>query len=257
MARQWRRRLNPGPVIRDLWLITGATSSGSAASRKPHWCALSDLLSSFCPARFDDGDLNLFELCAKDVTVLVQNRAHQLSRGRAKLLVTALRSLLRYMRHQREIPLDLARCVLPVAMWSLSTLPRFLPAGTVQQLLDHHERETPRGKRNYAVLLLLARLGLRAFEIVALGLDDIDWDNGRITIHGKVDAWPRCRCHPTSVKPSQAICARPAMLYLSPSFPSTSSPRAWFCTLHHRLQHRETGADRGWRRFCSQGSAQD
>jgi integrase len=177
--------------------------------------------------------------------------------GRAKLLVTALRSLLRYMRHQREIPLDLARCVLPVAMWSLSTLPRFLPAGTVQQLLDHHERETPRGKRNYAVLLLLARLGLRAFEIVALGLDDIDWDNGRITIHGKVDAWPRCRCHPTSVKPSQAICARPAMLYLSPSFPSTSSPRAWFCTLHHRLQHRETGADRRWRRFCSQGSAQD
>ena len=70
-------------------------------------------------------------------------------------------------------------------MWSLSTLPKFLPAGTVQQLLDHRERETPRGKRNYAVLLLLARLGLRACEIVALELDDIDWDNGQITIHGK------------------------------------------------------------------------
>jgi integrase len=89
------------------------------------------------------------------------------------------------MRHQGEIPIDLAKCVLPVAMWSLSTLPKFLPAGTVQQLLDHRERETPRGKRNYAVLLLLARLGLRACEIVALELDDIDWDNGRITIHGK------------------------------------------------------------------------
>jgi len=139
----------------------------------------------FLSARFSDGDLNLSELCARDVTDFVQNRAHQLSPGRAKLLVTALRSLLRYMRHQGEIPIDLARCVPPVAMWSLSTLPKFLPAGTVQQLLDHRERETPRGKRNYAVLLLLARLGLRACEIVALELDDIDWDNGRITIRGK------------------------------------------------------------------------
>jgi integrase len=70
-------------------------------------------------------------------------------------------------------------------MWSLSTLPKFLPAGTVQQLLDHRERETPRGKRNYAVLLLLARMGLRAGKIVAMELDDIDWDNGRLTLHGK------------------------------------------------------------------------
>jgi site-specific recombinase XerD len=138
----------------------------------------------FLSARFGSGDLNFSELCAKDVTDFVQNRAHQLSPGRAKLLVTALRSLLRYMRHQGEISLDLARCVPTVAMWSLSTLPKFLPAG-VQQLLDHRERETPRGKRNYAVLLLLARMGLRACEIVALELDDIDWDNARITIPGK------------------------------------------------------------------------
>ena len=134
---------------------------------------------------FGNGDLNLSELCAKDVTDFVQNRAHQLSPGRAKLLVTALRSLLRYMRHQGEISVDLARCVPPVANWSLSSLPKFLPAGTVQQLLDHYERDTPLGKRNYAILLLLARLGLRACEIVALELDDIDWDNGRITIRGK------------------------------------------------------------------------
>ena len=139
----------------------------------------------FLSARFGQGDLNLSELCAKDVTDFVQSRANKLNPGRAKLLVTALRSLLRYMRHQGQISVDLARCVPPVAMWSLSTLPKFLPAGTVQQLLDHRERETPLGRRNYAVLLLLARLGLRACEIVVLELDDIDWDNGRITIHGK------------------------------------------------------------------------
>ena len=139
----------------------------------------------FLSARFGSGDLNLSELSAKDVTEFVQDRAHKLSPGRAKLLVTALRSLLRYMRHQGEISLDLARCVPPVAIWSLSTLPKFLPAGTVQLVLDHCERDTARGKRNYAVLLLLARMGLRACEIVALELDDIDWDNGRITIRGK------------------------------------------------------------------------
>jgi site-specific recombinase XerD len=139
----------------------------------------------FLSDHFGNGDLNLSELCAQDITGFVQSRADRLSPGRAKLLVTALRSLLRYMRHQGETSTDLARCVPPVAMWSLSTLPKSLPAGAVQRLLDHHERETPRGKRNYAVLLLLARLGLRACEIVALELDDIDWDNGRITIRGK------------------------------------------------------------------------
>jgi integrase len=76
-----------------------------------------------------------------------------------------------------------------VAAWSLSTVPKFLPAGTVQRVLDHCERNTPDGKRNYAVLLLLARLGLRACEVVALSLDDIDWDYGRLTIRCKGGRW--------------------------------------------------------------------
>jgi site-specific recombinase XerC len=92
--------------------------------------------------------------------------------------VTALRSFLRYLRHQGEISVNLAGCVPSVAAWSLSSVPKFLPAGSVQQVLDHCERDTPEGRRNYAVLLLLARLGLGACEIVALSLDDIDWGNG-------------------------------------------------------------------------------
>lgn len=139
----------------------------------------------FLSNRFGTGDLNFSELSATDVTGFVQDRAHQLSRERAKLLVTALRSFLHYLHHQGELSVDLAKCVLPVAVWSLSTLPKSLPAGTVQRILDHCERNTPDGKRNYAVLLLLARLGLRACEIVALDLDDIDWDNGRISIRCK------------------------------------------------------------------------
>ena len=143
----------------------------------------------FLSDRFGQSDMNLSELTATDVTRFLQDRAHQLSPGRAKLLVTALRSFLRYLRHQGEISVDLAGCVPPVAVWSLSTVPKFLPAGTVQRVLDQCERDTPDGKRNYAVLLLLARLGLRACEIVALSLDDIDWDNGRITIRCKGGRW--------------------------------------------------------------------
>jgi site-specific recombinase XerD len=139
--------------------------------------------------RFGQSAMDLAELTAQDVTKFLQDHARQLSPGRAKLLVSALRSFLRYLRHHGEISIDLAGCVPPVAAWSFSTVPKFLPAGTVQRVLDQCERDSPDGKRNYAVLLLLARLGLRACEIVALSLDDIDWDNGRITIRCKGGRW--------------------------------------------------------------------
>ena len=159
---------------------------GLAETSVPNYVPFAEQLLS---SRFGDSDMDFPELTATDVTKFVQDRAHQLSPGRAKLLVTALRSFLRYLRHQGEISVDLAECVPPVAVWSLSTVPKFLPAGAVQRVLDHCERKTPDGKRNYAVLLLLARLGLRACEIVAMSLDDIDWDNGRLTIRCKGGRW--------------------------------------------------------------------
>jgi site-specific recombinase XerD len=159
---------------------------GLAETTLPNYVPFAEQFLSY---RFGPSDMNLSELTARDVTKFIQDRAQQLSSGRAKLLVTALRSFLRYLRHQGEISVDLAGCVPPVAIWSRSTVPKFLPAGTVQRVLDHCERDTADGKRNYAVLLLLARLGLRACEIVALSLNDIDWDNGRITIRCKGGRW--------------------------------------------------------------------
>jgi site-specific recombinase XerD len=139
--------------------------------------------------RFPLSEMNLSELTARDVTNFLQDHAGQLSPGRVKLLVTALRSFLRYLRHQGETSVNLAGCVPSVALWSLSSVPKFLPAGSVQKILDHCECDTPDGRRNYAVLLLLARLGLRACEIVALSLDDIDWGNGRLTVRCKGGRW--------------------------------------------------------------------
>jgi len=69
--------------------------------------------------------------------------------------------------------------------WSLSGLPRFLPAADVERVLECCDQETSVGRRNYAILLLLARLGVRAGEVVGLNLDDIDWSTGQIIIRGK------------------------------------------------------------------------
>jgi site-specific recombinase XerD len=128
---------------------------------------------------------NFAILRATHVTGFVMRRAHQLSPVRAGLMVTALRSFLRYLRQRGAIATDLAGCVPTVPNWSLSTLPRFLPAATVERILECCDRKTPVGRRNHAILLLLARLGLRAGEVVGLSLDDIDWSTGQITIRGK------------------------------------------------------------------------
>jgi site-specific recombinase XerD len=146
-------------------------------------------VEQFLSERFAETEPCLAELCATDVTSFIAARAATMSPGRAKLLVTALRSFLRYLFHQGEITVALAGCVPPVAAWSFSAIPKSLPAGTVQRVLEHQDRTTPLGRRNYAVLVLLARLGLRAGEVVGLNLEDLDWANGLIRIRRKGGRW--------------------------------------------------------------------
>jgi site-specific recombinase XerD len=142
-------------------------------------------IEQFLLERFPHKTLNLATLRAADVPGFVQRQAHRLSPGRAKLVVTALRSFFRYLRYHGDISLDLAACVPTVPNWSKSTLPKFVPPGTVQRVLNRCDRQTSLGRRDHAILLLLARLGLRAAEVVALDLEDIDWEAGLMTVHGK------------------------------------------------------------------------
>jgi site-specific recombinase XerD len=104
---------------------------------------------------------------------------------RAPLVVTALRSFLRYLFVRGIVATDLATCVPTIATWSLSNVPRFLAREQIQKILASCDKETAIGKRDYALLLLLARLGLRAGEVVALTLDDFDWEAGLVTVRGK------------------------------------------------------------------------
>jgi site-specific recombinase XerD len=142
-------------------------------------------VDQFLSERFHNRAPNFTSLRAPDVTRFVMRHAHQLSPLRAGLMVTALRSFFRYLRHRGAIATDLAGCVPTVPVWSLSTLPRFLPTAAVERLLKRCDRKTAVGRRNHAILLLLARLGVRAGEVMGLSLDDIDWSTGLITIHGK------------------------------------------------------------------------
>ncbi|MCE6076388.1 tyrosine-type recombinase/integrase [Agrobacterium vitis] len=104
----------------------------------------------------------------------------------AKHVVTALRSFFRFARYRDYIHADLAASVPSVAGWSMASIPRAMPADSVQILLTESKTwRTPAGLRNRAILLLLARLGLRAGEVARLELDDIDWRAGCLHIHGK------------------------------------------------------------------------
>ena len=159
---------------------------GLAESCLPNYTSF---VEKFLSDRFAESEPSLADICSADVTSFITLQVSQLSRGRAKLLVTALRSYLRYLLHQGDITVALAGCIPSVATWSLATTPKSLPAGTVQRVLEQQSRTTPNGRRDYAIMLLLARLGLRAGEVVQLNLEDIDWENGVIRIRRKGGRW--------------------------------------------------------------------
>ena len=139
----------------------------------------------FLADRFGRGRVTLARLRAGDVVRFVQRRASRLHVKRAKQLTTALRAFLHYGRYRGNITQDLVAAVPSVANWSMPSIPRAIPAASVRQLLASINRQTARGRRDYAILLLLARLGLRASEVAFLELDDLNWEGGQVTVRGK------------------------------------------------------------------------
>ena len=105
--------------------------------------------------------------------------------GSMKVLTVSLRSLLRYLFAVGVVDRELSTVVPSVAGWRLSSLPPTPGVDVLAALLAACDRSTPLGLRDYAVLLLMARLGLRSVEIAALRLEDLDWRRGEVLIHGK------------------------------------------------------------------------
>ncbi len=99
-------------------------------------------------------------------------------------IVSALRSLLRYLHIRGAVPEHLASCVQRAARWRLSAIPTALEACQIDRLLASFD-DSSVGLRNVAIVLLLLRLGLRAGEVAALDLDDISWRTGELVVRGK------------------------------------------------------------------------
>jgi len=102
-----------------------------------------------------------------------------------KDVVTVLRSYLRYLATQGQCPPTLDQAVPSVAHWKHSNIPKSLPAAKVETLINSCDTTTATGMRDRAILLLLARLGLRAGDIMTLRIDDIDWQHGTLRVCGK------------------------------------------------------------------------
>jgi len=137
----------------------------------------------FLTGRLSADGSGLERLGGADVSLFLAAECPKRSVWTARRLTTGLRSLLRYLYLTGAIPNPLVWAVPAVADLRDRSLPRGLEAAVVKRLLDSCDRRRTVGRRDYAVLLVLSRLGLRAGEVAALTLDDIDWRAGELLIH--------------------------------------------------------------------------
>ena len=171
--------------------------------------------------RFGSRRIDLSSLQADDVVEFVQHQAAAVRSEAIKNVTTALRSFLAYVRYRGDVSVDLASAVPRVANWSQSTIPKGLPPEDVRRVLEGCNRKTALGRRDYAILLLLARLGLRAGEVASMSLDDIDWEGGCLAVQSK--GGKRCQL-PLPADVGKAIAA-----YLRAGRQQIPSRRLFLC----------------------------
>jgi integrase/recombinase XerD len=150
-------------------------------------------IERFLCERFGHGPVDFAALRAGDVSAFIKQQATRLRPARAKAATTAWRAYLRYLHSCGEIRLDLVTAVPTGPNWSMSGMPRAIAPDHLRAVFAHCPRDTAVGRRDYAILMLLARLGLRSSDMVSLTLDSIDWETGAIAVAGKgkqAASWP-------------------------------------------------------------------
>jgi site-specific recombinase XerD len=151
------------------------------ASIVRHLPAIRRFLCEVCPA----GANALSKIDHAAVVRYVERHARDGSATFGKAMCWSLRAFLRYLHHKGLNPVSLAGCVPSIRQWKLANLPTFLTAEQVQRVLDCCDRASIIGRRDYAILMMLAKLGLRANEVATLTLDDIDWRSGEMRLRAK------------------------------------------------------------------------
>jgi len=122
---------------------------------------------------------------ARQVREFVLDRARHCGSGTTQKLITSLRAFLRYVSFRGQCPVGLEQAVPAVAHWRLATLPRCLSAEEVDRLIAACDGSSTRRLRDRAIILLLARLGLRAGDVTRLRLSDLEWQNSTLRVMGK------------------------------------------------------------------------
>lgn len=161
------------------YLIQERGLAGVSVAR--HELVLRQFLCEHCHGKHS----RLRQLKPSDVMRFVEHYAKNHGARCGQMMCWTLRSFLRYLRYCGETEIDLASAVPTIRRWKLASLPEYASPSEIDRVLSTCERRSSIGRRNYAMLLLLARLGLRANEIRLLTLDDIDWQSGQLQIHGK------------------------------------------------------------------------
>jgi integrase/recombinase XerD len=161
-----------GYLLRERGLAAGSVSLHGKVARR------------FLSERSELIREDLSGLSAAEITAFVLRESTQRSEASTRIVVDGLRSLLRYLHVEGWTPIALAPAVPSVARRQHS-LPRSLEAGHVTALLESCDRASAVGVRDYAILTLLARLGLRVGEVTRLRLDDVDWSAGELLVRGK------------------------------------------------------------------------
>jgi integrase len=206
----------------------------SPQSSVPHYVGVARRFAAHVTAG-TPGELEA--LTAAAVTGFILPVSRRRSVGEAKAVSTRLRSFLRYLEIEGLTRPGLLAAVPSIAGWQLTGLPRAISAADVGRLLGSCDRHRPAGRRDFAILTVLARLGLRAGEVAALRLGDIDWRAGEIAVHGKAGRHDRL---PLTQEAGEAIAG-----WLQDSRPRCASA-AVFTRVLAPIAACRTGPYRGW-----------
>jgi site-specific recombinase XerD len=179
-------------------------------------------IQRFLHERFGNTPMRFCELCSQDIDRFLLRHARERTPKAAQLMVTSVRSFLRFLFRYGETKSDLSSAVPTVAAWRLSEVPKYIKPEEVESLLDSCDRTTTVGRRNYSILLLIARLGLRAGEIVGLELEDINWRASELTVRGKGEF---CDCLPLPQSVGEALA-----VYLKNDRPKCSTRKVFVRT---------------------------
>jgi len=206
ISEGWQVGAQSSPKGRECWLKDFdehlSRVQGLALSTRRSYCFfVRRFLEGYCgPAGPDWSSVR-----GEDLAMFVHREASRLKRHARGGPATAVRALLRYLAFIGAIRAGLEAAIPRMPRWTHAALPRYLPAAEVERVVAGVLDDTPAGRRDHAILLLLARAGLRAVEVAQLTLDEINWQEGNLWIRsGKSH---RERRLPLAEDVGAALCA--------------------------------------------------